>query len=108
MMEAVRRTVHRDYPVIQLQSLDELMNNISPLGILLDVMRTKWREGEIDKAVALARAAAPFVHARPGKTIRKTTIEQDICHLSDAELGGEIAATRARIETSDLRPVELA
>lgn len=36
----------------------------SPLHVLLCVMRRKWRDGDEDGAVALAKAAAPYVHPR--------------------------------------------
>ena len=37
---------------------------ISPLDILLTLMRRHWANKEEEKAVALAKVAAPFVHPR--------------------------------------------
>ena len=39
-----------------------------PLDVMLHMMRQHWREGRIDEAVALAKAAAPYLHAKPGGT----------------------------------------
>ena len=54
----------------------------SPLHVLLFAMRRKWRDGDEEGAVALAKAAAPYVHprapaARPGP---------DLAQVSDDEL----------------------
>ena len=38
---------------------------LSPLDVLLQAMRQRWHEGKADEAVALAKAAAPYVHAKP-------------------------------------------
>ena len=37
-----------------------------PLDLILQSMRRHWREGRIDEAVTLAKAAAPYLHARAG------------------------------------------
>lgn len=37
----------------------------SPLDVLLQAMRLRWQAGAVDEAVALAKAAAPYVHAKP-------------------------------------------
>jgi len=36
----------------------------SPLDIMLTAMRRKWRDGDEDGAVALAKAAAPYIHPK--------------------------------------------
>ena len=36
----------------------------SPLDVLLSAMNRRWAEGDEDGAVALAKAAAPYVHPR--------------------------------------------
>lgn len=36
----------------------------SPLDVMLSTMNRKWAEGDEDGAVQLAKAAAPYVHAR--------------------------------------------
>ena len=84
------------------------MNDIMPLEILLHAMRMYWRQGEVDKAIAIARAAAPYVHPRAGKGQDATHIELDIGHLSDAELARQLAAARARIESPSIDSSEFA
>jgi hypothetical protein len=37
----------------------------TPLEVLLRAMRLRWQGGQVDEAVALAKAAAPYVHAKP-------------------------------------------
>ena len=37
-----------------------------PLDVMLFTMRLYWREGRVDEAIALAKAAAPYLHAKPG------------------------------------------
>ena len=37
---------------------------MSPLELLLKAMRRKWDEEDVDGAVALAKAAAPYLHGR--------------------------------------------
>ena len=57
----------------------------SPLAILLAVMRAKWQEGDLDGAVAIARIAAPYVHARRS-SIADSLAAGDPARLSDDEL----------------------
>ena len=57
----------------------------SPLAILLHVMRRKWAEGDHDGAAVLARAAAPYLHARRGNTTTARN-RPDPYAISDAEL----------------------
>lgn len=45
---------------------------------MLTAMRTFWRDGNIKEAVQLAKAAAPFVHARPGSAARGDRRLQDM------------------------------
>ena len=40
-------------------------DELTPLDVLLRAMRKRWREEKTDEAVALAKAAAPYVHAKP-------------------------------------------
>jgi hypothetical protein len=54
----------------------------SPLHVLLAVMRRKWRDGDEDGAVALAKAAAPYVHPR-APAARPAP---DLAQVSDDEL----------------------
>lgn len=72
--------------------------------ILFLAMRDYWNKGDTKDAIALGRAAAPYVHPRPGKTTTVPPHELDICHLSDAELASEISAAQARIDASEIGP----
>ena len=53
-----------------------------PLDVMLHTMRLHWREGRVEEAVALAKAAAPYLHAKPG--------------------GSRVAATLAALEDDQL------
>ena len=74
---------------------------VSPLEILLTVMSERWAqkgEKEAEKeAVALAKAAAPYVHGRPGS---KGVV--DLAGVADGELerlaGGAGAAAEGEGE----------
>jgi hypothetical protein len=54
----------------------------SPLLVMLTVMRRKWRDGDEEGAVALAKAAAPYVH--PRAPAARTS--PDLSQVSDDEL----------------------
>ena len=54
----------------------------TPLHVLLSVMRRKWREGDFDGAVALAKVAAPYLH--PKVPARRPA--NDLAGVSDGEL----------------------
>ena len=50
------------------------MTELSPLHVLLSVMKRRWDTGDVEGAVALAKVAAPYLHgrapsARPGGDI---------------------------------------
>ena len=53
-----------------------------PLDVMLHTMRAHWREGRIDEAIALAKAAAPYLHAKAA--------------------GSRVAATLAALEDDQL------
>ncbi len=55
---------------------------ISPLDILLTLMRRHWESKEEVEAVALAKLAAPFVHPRA----QAPRGAQDLAGASDDEL----------------------
>ncbi len=44
------------------------MAELSPLFILLTVMRQRWEADDRDGAAALARVAAPYLHGRAAVT----------------------------------------
>lgn len=41
------------------------MAEVLPLQVLLSVMRARWRAGDVNGAVALAKVTAPYLHGRP-------------------------------------------
>jgi hypothetical protein len=72
----------------------DLSDSITPLAILLDVMRGLWRDGDRDGAVKLARIAAPYLHARRGVSRDGAAPEPDPRTLSDADLARALAESR--------------
>ena len=40
------------------------MAELSPLSVLLTVMRQRWAAGDLEGAVALAKVAAPYMHGK--------------------------------------------
>ena len=63
------------------------MAEASPLHVMLTVMRRKWRDGDEDGAVALAKAVAPYVHPKAAAV----RVSNDLAQVSDDdldELGG--------------------
>ncbi len=38
---------------------------LSPLDILMTIMRHRYAEGDFDGAAIIAKAVAPFVHSKP-------------------------------------------
>ncbi len=63
------------------------MVEASPLHVMLTVMRRKWREGDEDGAVALAKAVAPYVHPKAAAARGFNNLAQ----VSDDELDEFIA-----------------
>jgi len=62
----------------------------SPLDIMLTTMRRKWRDGDEDGAVALAKAAAPYIHP---KAAAAHPIN-DLAQVSDDDLDELVARGR--------------
>lgn len=60
------------------------MSEVSPLQVMLTVMRRKWRDGDEDGAVALAKVAAPYVHPK----VPAARPSMDLAQVSDDELDG--------------------
>jgi hypothetical protein len=58
------------------------MDEPTPLQILLLVMRQRWRDEDVDGAVALAKIAAPYLHAR----VPAARPAADLAGVSDDEL----------------------
>ena len=69
------------------------MVETSPLHVMLTVMRRKWRDGDEDGAVALAKVAAPYVHPK----VPAARPSHDLAQVSDDELdeGGAIGGAAA-------------
>ncbi len=67
------------------------MVEASPLHVMLTVMRRKWRDGDEDGAVALAKVAAPYVHPKVPAARPSTELAQ----VSDDELDDFVARSRA-------------
>lgn len=61
------------------------MVEASPLQVMLTVMRRKWRDGDEDGAVTLAKAAAPYVHPKAPASRAATELAQ----VSDDDLDEE-------------------
>ena len=68
------------------------MTELSPLYVLLTVMRQRWEAKDLDGAVALAKVAAPYLHGRAAVS----RPAGDLAGVTDDELehwgGGEGAA----------------
>lgn len=70
------------------------MKAVTPLQILLSAMRRKWKEQDEAGAVALAKIAAPYMHAK----VPAARPSADLSGVSDDELdrferGGGAGAT---------------
>ncbi len=68
----------------------------SPLDVLLHTMHRKWQVGDFDGAAALARVAAPYLHARlsmarPSAGLRTMT-DAEIDGLCDTDDAGSSTA----------------
>jgi hypothetical protein len=79
-------------------------DELSPLSVLLQAMRNKWDQGDADGAVAIARTAAPYVHARYGNVTGSTHSEPELNRLSDAELAERLAEARRRVFNQESNP----
>ena len=59
----------------------------SPLAILLETMRARYADGDIDGAIALARIAAPYLHPHvPATAPAADPTAEDLAAFSDADL----------------------
>jgi hypothetical protein len=72
-------------------------DELTPLSVLLRVMHAKWKEGDWDGAVAIARTAAPYLHPRHGSARHQANADPEYRHLSDADLAERLAETRTRV-----------
>jgi len=72
----------------------------SPLDVLLKTMHRRWQEGKLEEAVALAKAAAPYLHAKAttGKglrglgALRDEQLDELCAELCERGVGGAGAA----------------
>lgn len=62
------------------------LDDPSPLGIMLAAMLRRWHAGEEDRAVALACAAAPYLHRRRGVMGAHETAPTQPEQMSDEQL----------------------
>jgi len=71
---------------------------MEPLDVLLAAMRRRLLEGDEAGAVALAKAAAPYVHPRASaRGGAGTGLER----MEDGELGGEVGGAEAEAADPD-------
>lgn len=77
-----------------------------PLDVMLHTMRHHWREGRIEEAIALAKAAAPYLHAKPGAGRIAATLGalrddelDELCKQGLGAGGGPGGATPAKGDT---------
>ena len=68
------------------------MSDVTPLYILLSVMRRKWLADDLDGAVALAKVAAPYMHPK----VPAARPIFDLSEVSDEELDRIERDIRAR------------
>ncbi len=73
---------------------------VSPLDILISVMRTHFENRDYDAAVALAKAAAPYVHAKPASTKGEANGTPRLDMLRDQQLVELCGSRVARAGTS--------
>jgi hypothetical protein len=81
----------------------------TPLRVLLAAMQAFWDAGDLKAAANLARAAAPYLHARRRTTLAPFEHGFDAERLSDAELDALLdrngSCARAKAEgTSSAEP----
>lgn len=94
-------------------------SGVLPLEILVTAMRETWTVGEMDKACALARDAAPYFHAKPkdtpvklqgltgtlsdkGEAVLTAMANGEISPSQAAELLGALASQARLIEATEL------
>jgi hypothetical protein len=80
----------------------------SPLDILISVMRTHFENQDYDAAVALAKAAAPYVHPKPAAgtgTGRIDTLrDEQLVELCRPRMARAGAAQEAPAESGSVVP----
>ncbi len=68
----------------------------SPLDILMTVMRDRFENKDFSAAVAIAKAVAPFVHAKPrareGNVTLGTLRDQQLVELCESGVAGAVPA----------------
>ena len=70
----------------------------SPLDILMTIMRARFNAQDFDAAVSIAKAVAPFVHAKPRAQAAAVTIgslrDQQLVELCRSRVAREGAAAQ--------------
>ncbi len=67
-----------DYP----SPYAEPTTDISPLNLILEIMRERYAAQDYDGAIALAKIAAPYLHPR----VSSATSPSDLATMPDADL----------------------
>jgi hypothetical protein len=77
-----------------------LADPMSPLDILMTIMQDRFEQGDLDGAVAIAKAVAPFVHPKPHGRVVTGTIDTlrdhqlvELCRGGVARAGAAQKAT---------------
>lgn len=70
----------------------------SPLDVLLQIMRTYLNDNDFKAAAEMAKAAAPYLHAKPSAG---ATPDHDFATMKDEELVELCRRSMARTGTSE-------
>jgi hypothetical protein len=73
---------------------------MGPLDVLLMGMHLKLSRGDLDGAIQIAAAAAPYTSPRLNAT--DVNVKHSLANRSDAEVSAEIEALRAKIRQAQL------
>lgn len=73
----------------------EQITELTPLEVMRAIMRNRFHAGDYDGALAAAKEAAPYVHAKLSSSDVRLTGE--LTTKTDAELVAEIAALEGKI-----------
>jgi hypothetical protein len=79
---------------------------MGPLDVMLMGMHLKLARGDLDGAMQIAAAAAPYTSPRLNAT--DVNVKHSLTSRSDAEVSAEIEALRAKIRQAQLSPAATA
>ncbi|MBV9785978.1 MAG: hypothetical protein JO264_19420 [Acidisphaera sp.] len=77
---------------------------LSPLAVLLTLMREKWEAGDRNGAASLARIAAPYLHARRGSLSGRSRRSLEPHRLTDADLARRLADSAGGVAAAPADP----